>query len=66
MLFGVGLIFLYSLGIGSVLVAVGALFVRAQSALFDHPRFERLSRWAPAIAAVVVVLLGLSLIVRTL
>ena len=36
---GAGLIFAYSLG--SVLVVVGMLVVRAQSALFDHPRFER-------------------------
>ena len=63
---GAGLILAYSLGIGSVLVAVGALVVRAQSTLLDHPRFERASRYAPAIAAGMVVVLGLWLVLRTL
>ena len=65
-LLGGGLILAYSLGIGSVLVVVGALVVRAQTALLDHPRFERASRGAPAIAAGMVVVLGLWLILRTL
>lgn len=63
---GAGLIFAYSLGIGSVLVIVGALVVRAQTILLDHPRFERASRHAPAIAAGMVVVLGLWLVLRTL
>lgn len=63
---GAELIFAYSLGIGSVLVAVGALVVRAQAALLDHPHFERLSRHAPVIAAVVVVVIGLWLVLRTI
>lgn len=62
---GAGLIFAYSLGIGSVLVAVGALVVRAQTALFDHPRFGQASRRAPALAALVVIGLGLWLVLRT-
>ena len=62
---GAGLILAYSLGIGSVLVAVGALVVRAQTALFDHPRFGQASRRAPAMAAVVVIGLGLWLVLRT-
>ena len=65
-LLGGGLILAYSLGIGSVLVVVGALVVRAQTALLDHPRFERASRRVPAIAAGMVVVLGLWLILRTL
>ena len=63
---GAGLILAYSLGLGSVLVAVGALVVRAQTALLEHPRFERVSRYAPTIAAGVVVLLGLWLVLQTL
>lgn len=63
---GAGLIFAYSLGIGSVLVVVGALVVRAQTALLDHPRLERATRYAPAIAAGMVVVLGLWLVIRTL
>ena len=63
---GAGLIFAYSLGIGSVLVVVGVLVVRAQTALLEHPRFERASRRAPVIAAGMVVVLGLWLILRTL
>ena len=63
---GAGLIFAYSLGIGSVLVVVGALVVRAQTALIDHPRFERVSRHAPAVAAGMVVVLGLWLVLRTI
>ncbi len=65
-LLGVGLIVAYSLGIASVLIAVGALFVRTQKALSDNPRFDRVARRAPAFAAIVVILLGLSLVVRTL
>ena len=49
----------------SVLIAVGALFIRAQSLLLDHPDFQSLSRRAPTFAAIVVILLGLWLIVRT-
>jgi len=63
---GIGLVFAYSLGIASVLIAVGALFVRTQRVLLDSPRFERVSRLAPALAASMVILLGLSLVVRTL
>lgn len=63
---GLGLVFAYSLGIASVLIAVGALFVRTQRVLLDSPRFERVSRLAPALAASMVILLGLSLVVRTL
>ena len=62
---GAGLIFAYSLGIGSVLVVVGVLVVRAQTALLDHPRYERAARRAPAIAAGMVVVLGLWLVLRT-
>ena len=62
---GAGLIFAYSLGIGGVLMVVGALVVRAQTALLDHPRFERASRHAQAVAAVMVVVLGLWLVLRT-
>ncbi len=65
-LLGVGLIAAYSLGVASVLVAVGALFVRTQTVLSDNPRFDRIARRAPTFAAVVVILLGLSLVVRTL
>ena len=63
---GAGLIVSYSFGIGSVLVVIGVLVVRAQTALLDHPRFERASRYAPAIAAGMVVVLGLWLVLRTL
>lgn len=63
---GIGLVFAYSLGIACILIAIGALFVRTQSMLLDHLRFQRISQRAPAFAASVVVLLGLSLIVRTL
>lgn len=63
---GIGLVFAYSLGIASVLIAVGALFVHTQRVLLDSPRFERVSRLAPALAAGMVILLGLSLVIRTL
>jgi nickel/cobalt transporter (NicO) family protein len=63
---GVGLIFTYSLGIGGVMIAVGALFIRAQKLLLDNHRFERFSRWSPALGASVFTLLGLWLVVRTL
>jgi len=63
---GIGLVLAYSLGIASVLIAVGALFVRTQRLLLDSPRFELIARRAPAFAASVVILLGLSLVIRTL
>ena len=63
---GVGLIFAYSLGIACILIAIGALFVRTQKMLLDNPRFENVSQRAPALAASVVILLGLALVLRTL
>ena len=63
---GIGLVFAYSLGIACVLIAIGALFVRTQKMLLDNPRFENFSQRAPALAASVVILLGLVLVVRTL
>ena len=45
---------------------MGALVVRTQTALLEHPCFERVSRYAPTITAGVVVLLGLWLVLRTL
>lgn len=63
---GVGLVVAYSVGIASVLIAVGALFLRAQRAIVDNPRFEQLADRATLIAAIVVFLFGLALFVRTL
>ncbi len=63
---GVGLVVAYSVGIAGVLIAVGALFLRAQRVIVDNPRFERLADRATLLAAVVVILFGLSLLVRTL
>ena len=63
---GIGLVFTYSLGIASVLIAIGALFVRTQKMLLDNPRFENISQRAPGLAASVVILLGLSVVVRAL
>lgn len=63
---GIGLIAMYSAGIASVLIAIGLLFLRVQNLLLDSPQFARLSRWAPTLGAVVVIILGLWLIVRTL
>ena len=62
---GIGLILMYSLGIGVTMIAIGALFLRAQKVLIDNPRFDFVSRWSPVLAASVVVLLGFWLIVRT-
>ena len=63
---GIALVFSYSLGIASVLIAIGALFVRTQKMLQDNPRFEKISQRAPGLAASVVILLGLSVVFRTL
>lgn len=63
---GVGLVVAYSVGIAGVLMAVGALFLRAQRVIVNNPRFERLADRATLIAAIVVILFGLSLFVRTL
>ncbi len=63
---GIGLVFAYSLGIACILIAIGALFLRTQKMLLDNPRFENVSQRAPALAASVVILLGLLLVLRTL
>ena len=63
---GIGLVFTYSLGIASVLIAIGALFVRTQKILLDNPRFENISQRAPGLAASVVILLGVSVVVRAI
>lgn len=63
---GVGLVVAYSVGIAGVLIAVGALFLRAQRVIVENPRFERLADRATVVAAIVVILFGLSLFVRTL
>ncbi len=53
---GVGLVVAYSVGIAGVLIAVGALFLRAQHLIVDNPRFERLADRATLLAALVVIL----------
>lgn len=63
---GVGLVVAYSVGIAGVLIAVGALFLRAQRVIVDNPRFEQLADRATLIAAIIVFLFGLSLFIRTL
>lgn len=63
---GVALILAYSLGIASVMSAVGMLFLSSQELLTRFRRFDRLTRWAPAVAAVTVILLGLTIVARTL
>lgn len=63
-LLGIALIFAYSLGIALVMSVVGILFIRSHALLAT--RFERLTRWMPMIAAVLVVLFGLSILIRAL
>ena len=63
---GLLLILSYSLGIASVLSAVGVLFLTSQGLMQRFTRFATLSRWGPAIAAATVSLLGLAMIVRTI
>ncbi|HZQ06830.1 MAG TPA: hypothetical protein VFD70_09635 [Anaerolineae bacterium] len=63
---GVGFVVAYSVGIASVLIAVGALFLRAQRVIVDNPRFEKLADRATLLAAIVVILFGVSLFLRTL
>lgn len=63
---GVGLVVAYSVGIAGVLIAVGALFLRAQRVIVNNPRFEWLADRATLVAAAAVILFGLSLFVRTL
>ncbi|MCC7165547.1 MAG: sulfite exporter TauE/SafE family protein [Anaerolineae bacterium] len=63
---GVGLVVAYSVGIAGVLIAVGALFLRAQRVMVDNQRFEWFADRATLIAAMVVIVFGLSLFLRTL
>ena len=63
-LLGIALIFAYSLGIALVMSSVGILFLRSHELLAT--RFERLTRWMPVVAAVLVILFGLSILVRAL
>ena len=62
---GVALILAYSLGIASAMSAVGMLFLSSQKLLTRFPHFDTISRWIPAIAAIIVILLGLTIIART-
>lgn len=61
---GIGLILAYSIGIAVVMSSIGILFIKSQMILSS--RFERLTRWMPMIAAGLVVLFGLSILVRAL
>ncbi len=63
---GVGLVVAYSVGIAGVLIAVGAMFLRAQRVIVDNPRFEWFADRATLLAAIVVIVFGFSLFVRTL
>ena len=63
---GLLLILSYSLGIASVMSAVGVLFLTSQGLLERFTRLATLSRWGPAIAAATVSLLGLAMIARTI
>lgn len=65
-LLGLVLILAYSLGIAVVMSAVGMLFLTSQELLAHSRRFDVLSRWSPAIAAVMVIVLGMVIVVRTL
>jgi len=62
---GLLLILAYSLGIASVLSAVGVLFLTSQGLMERFTRLATLSRWGPAIAAATVSVLGIVMIVRT-
>jgi len=63
---GLLLILSYSLGIASVLSAVGVLFLTSQGLMQRFTRLATLARWGPAIAAATVSLLGLAMIARTI
>lgn len=63
-LLGIALIFAYSLGIALVMSIIGILFIRSHELLAT--RFERLTRWMPVVAAVLVILFGLSILIRAL
>ncbi len=61
---GIGLILAYSLGIAVVMSSIGILFLK--SLLFFGERFEKATRWLPAVAALLVMLFGLSILTRAL
>jgi len=63
-LLGIALIFAYSVGIALVMSSIGILFLRSHELLAT--RFERWTRWMPVVAAVLVILFGLSILVRAL
>lgn len=63
---GLLLILSYSLGIASVMSAVGMLFLTSQGLMERFTRLASLSRWGPAVAAATVSLLGLVMIVKTI
>jgi ABC-type nickel/cobalt efflux system permease component RcnA len=63
---GLLLILSYSLGIASVMSAVGMLFLTSQGLMERFTRLATLSRWGPAVAAATVSLLGLVMIVKTI
>lgn len=61
-LLGISLIVAYSLGIAIVMSTIGILFLTTGEQLTT--RFERQTRWLPLIGAILVVLFGLSIILR--
>jgi ABC-type nickel/cobalt efflux system permease component RcnA len=65
---GLGLLLAFSLGLAATLVALGILVVKARglAARLSGPRFEALSRWAPALSAGLILALGAGMTVLAL
>ena len=64
--FGLFLLTAFSLGLAGVLTGVGLLFLKGRALLRDAPGVAGVSRYVPAVSAVVILLLGVGITVEAL
>jgi ABC-type nickel/cobalt efflux system permease component RcnA len=64
--FGLLLLIAFSLGLGGVLTGVGLLFLKGSQLLQDAPRVAAVSRYVPAVSAMVILILGVGITVEAI
>jgi ABC-type nickel/cobalt efflux system permease component RcnA len=64
--FGLLLLIAFSLGLAGVLTGVGLLFLKGSQLLRDTPRMAAVSRYIPAVSAMVILILGMGITVEAI
>jgi nickel/cobalt exporter len=64
--FGLLLLIAFSLGLASVLTGVGLLFLKGSQLLRNVPGVTAMSRYIPAVSAVVILILGVGITVEAI